>query len=332
MNEPKLLEVRRLRKYFPVTKGVILRKSLGFVKAVEEVSFSIRKGETFGLVGESGSGKTTIAMMILRLIYPTAGSIIFDGKNVTNLREKDINFFRRRVSAVFQDPFSSLDPRLNASSIISEPMEINKIGDKTYRRSRVRELLKRVGLLPEDGGKYPHQFSGGQRQRLAIARALSVQPDLIVADEPVSSLDVSIQAKIINLMKDLQQELGISYIFIGHDLSVVKQISHTIGVMYLGRLVELGPSNKLFRNPLHPYTTALIQSVPTPDPEQARNKNLAVLNGEIPSPMNPPEGCLFHTRCSYAKEDCTKNIPILETAGNRLVACHYWRGLAANNV
>ncbi len=321
-----LLTFQNVKKYFPIVKGVILRKTKGYVKAVDGVSFSFKRGETLGLVGESGSGKSTIGKLVLRLIEPTSGQILFNGQDLSQLKDKKLKSFRRRVGVVFQDPFSSLDPRKNIMNIIAEPLRVH--GFEGDHKERVIELLEKVGLRPADAYKYPHQFSGGQRQRIAIARALALSPDLVVADEPVSSLDVSVQAKIINLLQDLKRELGLTYMFIAHDLSVVRQISEVICVLYLGKVMELGDVEEVLNHPLHPYTQALLTSIPIPDPQIMRSKPLKLLSGEIPSPINPPQGCRFHSRCPYAKEICRGVEPLLEKGGrNHYVACHLWREL-----
>jgi len=319
-----LLEVRDLKKYFPITKGVILKKILGYVKAVDGVSLTIERGKTFGLVGESGSGKSTLGRMIVGLLHPTAGSIIFDGVDLVKLSRRELQKIRRRMSMVFQDPYTSLDPRKNVLQIITEPLIIHTDLDRREREERAYQLLERVGLRPEDAYKYPHQFSGGQRQRIAIARALALSPDLIIADEPVSALDVSVQAKIINLLSNLQKDLNLTYLFIAHDLSVVCHISHKVGVMYLGKLVEVGSKEDVFKEPLHPYTQALLAAVPIPDPDVMAVRGLMVLKGEISSPINPPSGCRFHPRCPYATSKCIQEEPLLiDKGGGHLAACHY---------
>lgn len=319
-----LLEVKDLRKYFPITKGVVLKKTLGYVKAVDGVGFSIKRGETFGLVGESGSGKSTVARLIVGLLKPTSGSIFFDGADLTKLSRKEFQKVRRRIGMIFQDPFSSLDPRKNVLQIITEPLVIHTNMGREEREEIAYRLLERVGLRREDAFRYPHQFSGGQRQRIAIARALALSPDLIIADEPVSALDVSVQAKIINILMNLQKDLNLTYLFIAHDLSVVWHISHRVGVMYLGKLVEVGSKSDVFQDPLHPYTQALLASVPVPDPNVMMTREMMVLKGEIPSPINPPSGCRFHPRCPYATNRCAEEEPLLlDNGGGHLAACHY---------
>jgi oligopeptide/dipeptide ABC transporter ATP-binding protein len=326
MSGNNLLTFHNVRKYFPIMKGIVVRKTIGYVKAVDGVSFSLGRGETLGLVGESGSGKSTIGRLVLRLLEPTSGRISFNGEDLSQLKGEKLKTFRRRVGVVFQDPFSSLDPRKNILNIVAEPLRVH--GFEGNHEERVFELLEKVGLRPEDAYKHPHQFSGGQRQRIAIARALALSPDLVVADEPLSSLDVSVQAKIINLLQDLKRELGLSYLFISHDVSVVRQISEVICVLYLGKVMELGDVEEVLNLPLHPYTQALLASIPVPDPRVMRTRPPKPLYGEIPSPINPPQGCRFHPRCPYAKQVCRRTEPLLEKVGkNHYVACHLWREL-----
>ena len=317
---PPVLEVAGLSKHFPVRKG-LLRRTVGHVYAVDEVSFTIGAGETLGLVGESGCGKTTVGRVILRLIEPTAGTIRLDGRDVTRLGKLEMRPFRREMQIIFQDPFSSLNPRMRAGDIVGEPLKIHGTFSKTARREQVAQLFDRVGLRRAQMDNYPHQFSGGQRQRIGVARALALNPKLIVGDEPVSALDVSIQAQVINLLTDLQRELGLSYLFISHNLAVVEHISHRIAVMYLGRIVEHTDRETLFRKPLHPYTEALLAAVPVPDPAARRVKR--VLQGDVPSPLHPPAGCHFHTRCPYAEARCRSETPQLrEIEPGHHVACH----------
>ena len=313
-------EVENLKKYFPVKKG-ILSRSVGEVRAVDGVSFTIKRGETLGLVGESGCGKTTVGRTILRLIEPTAGRVSFNGENLLELDGKQLRSLRASLQIIFQDPFSSLDPRMNVGQIIAEPIRNHVKVSKMEIRQRVADLMERVGLHPEQISRYPHEFSGGQRQRIGIARALALNPLAIICDEPVSALDVSIQAQVINLLARLQEEMQLSYLFIAHDLSVVEHISDRVAVMYLGRIVELATDKALYQNPLHPYSQALLAAVPVPDPEIIRKKIL--LQGDVPSPMNPPTGCTFHTRCPECTELCSQESPVFKNMGNEhWVACH----------
>jgi oligopeptide transport system ATP-binding protein len=300
-----MLEVDNLKMYFPVKSGIIIQKKTGDVKAVDGVSFFIRKGETLGLVGESGCGKTTTGRCVLQLYNQTEGTITFKGKVLNNLKGAELRALRKSMQVIFQDPYSSLNPRMTAGNIIGEPLIVHKlVRTKEEYKERVADLLQTVGLNPYMADRYPHEFSGGQRQRIGIARALSVQPDFIVCDEPISALDVSIQAQVINLLEDLQQELGLTYLFIAHDLSVVRHISDRIAVMYLGHIVEIATPEELYNNPLHPYTQALLSAVPIPDPVIERSRNRIVLEGDVPSPLRPPTGCVFHTRCPIATEEC----------------------------
>jgi len=315
MNNNILLEVKNLKKYFNLRGGFIFQSSSGIIKAVDDISFFIREGETFGLVGESGCGKSTTARVILRLIHHSSGSVIYDGKDLFSLNNKQMFKVRRDIQIIFQDPYASLSPRMTIGDIISEPLEIHKIGDKSMRIKRVKELLDVVGLNPEHLNRYPHEFSGGQRQRIGIARALALTPRLLLCDEPVSALDVSVQAQILNLLADLQKEFNLTYLFIAHDLSVVKHVSNRVGVMYLGKLVEIADSADLYSKPLHPYTMGLLSAVPIPDPEMERQRKRIVLEGDVPSPLNPPSGCTFHPRCPIAKDICSKEIPPLKNYG-----------------
>jgi oligopeptide/dipeptide ABC transporter ATP-binding protein len=315
-----VLEVRDLKKHFPVRSG-LLQRSRGTVFAVDGVSFTIAPGETLGLVGESGCGKSTVGRAVTRLIEPTAGSIRISGKDITALSKAELRPYRREMQIIFQDPFSSLDPRMTAGDIVAEPLRVHKVVSGRAVRDRVAALFERAGLRRAQMDNYPHQFSGGQRQRIGIARALALQPKLIVADEPVSALDVSIQAQVLNLMMDLQRELRLAYLFISHNLAVVEHISHRIAVMYLGRIVEYTDKHTLFTRALHPYTEQLLLAVPIPDPRVKRPKR--VLQGDVPSPINPPQGCHFHTRCPYAVERCRLEVPALrEVRSGQLVACH----------
>jgi len=317
-----ILEVQHLVKHFPVGGGMFSRP--GVVRAVDDVSFAIRRGETLGLVGESGCGKTTTGRCILHLERPTGGQILFEGVDLAALDERALRAMRRRVQVIFQDPYSSLNPRMTVGQILAEPLKVHGIvPDKAARAARVRELLTQVGLLPQHAKRYPHQLSGGQRQRVGIARALAMEPALIVCDEPVSALDVSIQAQIINLLEDLQSRFGLTYLFIAHDLSVVRHISGRVAVMYLGRIVEITDRRALYEEPLHPYTRALLSAVPIPDPELEARRTRTVLRGEVPSPLNPPGGCVFHPRCPLAVERCSAEKPALrEIRSGHWAACH----------
>jgi oligopeptide transport system ATP-binding protein len=307
-----LLDVRNLTKHFPVTSGVLTQKVVGVVKAVDGVSFAIRKGETLGLVGESGCGKTTTGRCILRLERPTSGAIFFEGHDLTAIPEREMRSLRPRIQVIFQDPYSSLNPRMTVGAIVGEPMTVHKVvSGRGERRDRVSELLTVVGLSSSMASRYPHELSGGERQRVGIARALSMRPDFIICDEPVSALDVSIQAQIVNLLEDLQAKFALTYLFIAHDLSVVRHISDRVGVMYLGKVVEIADRQQIYENPLHPYTQALLAAVPIPDPVLEARRERVVLGGEVPSPLNPPAGCVFHPRCPIAIEECKKVVPEL---------------------
>jgi oligopeptide/dipeptide ABC transporter ATP-binding protein len=316
MQPNTLVEIKNLKKHFPAGRGQ-------FVRAVDDVSFNIHRGETFGLVGESGCGKTTVGRCLLRLIEPTSGEITFDNQDLLGLSKSEMRALRRRMQIVFQDPYSSLNPRMKVGDIIGEPLIVHGIGNKQERQDRVAELLKVVKLDPDYANRYPHQFSGGQRQRIGIARALALNPDFIVADEPVSALDVSVQAQVVNLLQDLQQQFGLTYLFISHGLAVVEHISTRVGVMYLGKIVELAPATQLYENPRHPYTQALLASIPLPDPEQTRDRERIALRGEVPTPLNPPSGCRFHTRCPYVMDKCKTHEPeFKEIAPGHFAACH----------
>ncbi|WP_022757716.1 ABC transporter ATP-binding protein [Butyrivibrio fibrisolvens] len=315
--EENVLEVKRLTKFFEVNRGVKTQ----VVQAVNDISFEVKKGETFGLVGESGCGKSSLGRTILRIYEPTNGEILFDGKDITKLSRKQMLPYRQKLQMIFQDPYASLNPRFTVGEIIGEPMEIHNIGTPKTRQKKVQELLEIVGLKPDHIRRYPHEFSGGQRQRIGIARTLALDPEFIVCDEPISALDVSIQAQVINLLEDIQKATGISYLFIAHDLGMVKHISHRIGVMYLGHMVEVGTSNDVYKKPLHPYSKALLSAEPIPDPNTARRKKRILLEGEIPSPINPPKGCPFNTRCPYAVAECFHQMPANFKVDNRQVSC-----------
>lgn len=319
--EEELLSIKNLKKYFPIHKG-FFKKIVGYIKAVDDISFNVKKGEILGIVGESGCGKTTTGKVILRLEEPTSGEIYFSKINLCGLNKKDLRKMRKNIQIIFQDPYSSLNPRMTVSEFIGEPLEIHKIvSEKNQKIKRIRELLERVGLSYSCIDRYPHEFSGGQRQRIGIARALAVEPKLIIADEPVSALDVSVQAQVINLMQDLQENFQLTYIFIAHDLSVVKHIGDRIAVMYLGKIVEIADKKTLYKNPLHPYTKSLLSSIPIPDPKY--NKHRIILKGDIPSPANIPLGCRFHTRCPEAINICKEKEPEFKDYGNNhFTACH----------
>ena len=318
-----LVSVRNLTKYFPITRGILIQRKIGAVQAVDDVSFDVYQGETLGLVGESGCGKTTVGRTILQLLKPTKGHVFFHDKDLTTLPPEEMRHVRREIQIIFQDPYASLNPRLTVGNIISEPLEVHRIGTNKERRERVQELLRLVGLNPYFVNRYPHEFSGGQRQRIGIARALSLHPEFIVCDEPISALDVSIQAQVANLLEKLQKEFGLTYLFIAHDLSMVRHISDRIAVMYLGKVVELAERDVLYTNPLHPYTQALLSAIPIPDPVKERKRKRIVLTGDVPSPANPPKGCHFHTRCPIALEICRQIEPEWrEISPKHWVACH----------
>jgi oligopeptide transport system ATP-binding protein len=320
-----LLSVRNVTKHFPIKSGILLRREVGRVHAVDDVSIDLRAGETLGLVGESGCGKSTLARCIARLYPLTSGSVVFEGRDISRLPRRKLRPIRRELQVVFQDPYASLNPRKRVGAILSDPLRIHKRGNREQIRRRVRELLELVGLAPEHVNRYPHEFSGGQRQRIGVARALALNPRLVIADEPVSALDVSVRAQVINLLDDLQDNLHLTYIFIAHDLGVVRHVSDRIAVMYLGKIVELSPAEDLYRRPVHPYTEALLSAVPIPDPDLSARRQQIVLEGDVPSPIAPPAGCRFHPRCRYATEICTQQEPPLveHLAGNHLAACHH---------
>ncbi len=319
-----ILEVEHVVKHFPIKRGIIFDKQIGAVQAVDDVSFTVDRGETLGLVGESGCGKSTLSRTILQLIEPTSGSVKFEGNEITGLSSKSSQALRPQMQMIFQDPYSSLNPRKRIAQIVGDPMRMHGIVDRSGVRDAVRELLEKVGLNPEHYNRFPHEFSGGQRQRIGIARALSLNPKLIIADEPVSALDVSIQAQIINLLEDLQEEFDLTYVFVAHDLSVVRHVADRIAVMYLGKIVELGPADAVYANPIHPYTVSLLSAVPIPDPRANAARKQVVLEGDVPSPANPPPGCHFHPRCPQATEICAEVEPPLVDYGNgHWAACHH---------
>jgi peptide/nickel transport system ATP-binding protein/oligopeptide transport system ATP-binding protein len=314
----KLVDVLHLKKYYPIKRG-ILRRVVGQIKAVNDVSFQIRRGETLGLVGESGCGKTTIGRSILRLLAPSAGTVTFDGIDVETLQKNDNAALRRRMQIIFQDPYGSLNPRMNVSDIIGEAPLYHKLTTKDEADGYVVEIMRKVGLRPESRAKYPHEFSGGQRQRIGIARVLAMKPEFVVCDEPVSALDVSIQSQVLNLLADLREEFSLTYLFISHDLSVVKHISDRVAVLYLGKMVEIAPKEDFFSSPMHPYSQALISAIPVPDPDAGKNR--IILEGDVPSPINPPEGCIFSTRCPKTMDRCKLEAPLLAGRGGHEVAC-----------
>lgn len=325
MDNEALVTVKDLVKYFPVTRGLLLERKIGDVKAVDGVSFSIRQGDTLGLVGESGSGKTTVGKCVLQIYTPTAGEVYFQGTNLCQVESGQLRQMRRQMQPIYQDPYSSLDPRFTVAETVGEPMLVHGIARGQEMRERVKQLLKLVGLAPHMAQRYPHMFSGGQRQRIGIARALACHPSFLVCDEPVSALDVSIQAQIINLLMELQGQFNLTYLFIAHDLAVVKYISQQVAVMYLGKIVEMSPSEELYHHPLHPYTRALLSAVPIPDPAVERARKRFVLTGEIPSPLNPPSGCSFHPRCPERLPICSEAVPPLQDqGGGHCVACHLY--------
>ncbi|HCF87347.1 MAG TPA: peptide ABC transporter substrate-binding protein [Ktedonobacter sp.] len=320
-----LLDIRDLKMYFPLTRGIVLQRVIGYVRAVDGISFTIEQGQTLGLVGESGSGKTTIGRTIVRLYKPTEGQIIFDNQDLAQMGGEHLREIRRRVQMVFQDPFASLNPRFTIGSLIAEPMHIYNIGSSSEIREKTAELLSVVGLRPEYINRYPHEFSGGQRQRIAVARALSINPEFIVLDEPVSALDVSVRAQVLNLLQRLQNQFNLTYLFVSHDLSVVRHVADRIAVMYLGRIVELADRDELYAAPKHPYTQALLSSIPIPDPQIEKRRHRIILSGDLPSSINIPSGCRFHTRCPMAQQICREVDPIFERKEGRehYAACHF---------
>lgn len=319
-----ILSVRGLKKHFPITAGLILQRQVGAVKAVDGISFDVFKGETLGVVGESGCGKSTTGRTVLQLYRPTEGSVVFEGKELTTMKGEELRRMRKRMQIIFQDPFASLNPRMTVGNIVSEPLLIHNVMGRKDRQQYVENLLEKVGLNPYYINRYPHEFSGGQRQRIGIARALALNPTFIVADEPISALDVSIQAQVVNLLEDLQKELNLTYLFIAHDLSMVRHICDRVAVMYLGKIVELGTTDEVYDNPLHPYTQSLLSAVPVPDPEIEENRNRIILQGDLPSPANPPAGCNFNTRCPVAFDLChmPPDPELIEVSPGHWVACH----------
>ena len=318
-----IVRVEHLTKHFPITRGILFQREVGSVQAVDDVSFSIKEGETLGLVGESGCGKSTTGRSILQLYRPTSGKVFFRDQELTKMKGEDLRRNRRNMQMIFQDPYASLNPRMTVGGIISEPLEVHGIGKASERRERVEELLRLVGLNPYFINRYPHEFSGGQRQRIGVARALALQPEFIVCDEPISALDVSIQAQVVNLLEELQERFGLTYLFIAHDLSMVRHICDRTAVMYLGKVVELAPREDLYNSPLHPYTQALLSAVPIPDPVKERRRKRIILEGDVPSPANPPKGCRFHTRCPLAVDICREDVPEWrEAVKEHWVACH----------
>jgi oligopeptide transport system ATP-binding protein len=323
-NGGSLLQAEHVVKYFPIKRGVLFEREVARVHAVDDVSFEVRSGETLGLVGESGCGKSTLGRAIVRLFPLTAGRVVFDGQDISSLSRRELRPLRRELQIIFQDPYASLNPRKRVGQIVGAPLAIHNIGDRKERRRQVQELLEKVGLSPEHYNRYPHEFSGGQRQRIGVARALALRPKLVIADEPVSALDVSIQAQVINLLADLQEDFELTYVFIAHDLGVVRHVSDRIAVMYLGKIVELSPAEELYERPIMPYTEALLSAVPIPDPRESATRERIVLEGDVPSPINPPSGCRFHPRCRYATEICTQLEPPLVDYGNgHEAACHH---------
>ncbi len=318
-----LLSVQNLVKYFPITRGLVFQKKVGQVHAVDDLSFDILRGETLGLVGESGCGKSTTGRSIIQLLRPTSGKVIFEGQDLVGMQGEPLRMVRRRMQMIFQDPYASLNPRMTVSEIVREPLEIYQVGERRDMEARVKELLELVGLDPSFASRYPHEFSGGQRQRIGVARSIALNPDLIVCDEPISALDVSVQAQVINLLEDLQESLGLTYLMIAHDLSMVRHISDRVAVMYLGIIVELADRDELYKYPLHPYTTALLSAVPIPDARLERQRQRIILEGDVPSPVNPPSGCRFRTRCPLATRVCAEIKPEFRQASpGHWVACH----------
>jgi oligopeptide transport system ATP-binding protein len=333
LSSDTILSVRDLQMHFPITQGILIQKKVGAVRAVDGVSFDVKKGESLGLVGESGCGKSTTGRTILHLNKATGGKIYFQGQDITNISGSQLKTVRRNMTMIFQDPYASLNPRMNVANIVAEPLTIHKIGSPKERVERVQELLELVGLSRYYGNRYPHEFSGGQRQRVGIARALAASPSFIVADEPVSALDVSIQAQVVNLMEDLQNRLGLTYLFVAHDLSVVRHISDRVAVMYLGKIVELADRDEIYLRPAHPYTRALLSAVPIPDPKKEKLRKRIILTGDVPSPINPPSGCRFHTRCPLTQSLCKEQEPAFrDIGGGHFSACHFAEDVASGKL
>jgi len=330
LREDALLEVRNLVKHFPIKSGILVDRQVGAVQAVDDVSFSVAEGETLGLVGESGCGKSTLARSVLQLLRPTSGSVRFRGTELTELSRRQLRPLRRELQMIFQDPYASLNPRKRVGQIVGAPLKLHGVASGDDLRRRVQDLLERVGLSAEHINRFPHEFSGGQRQRIGVARALALEPKVVIADEPVSALDVSIQAQIINLLEDLQDEFGLTYVFVAHDLGVVRHVSDRIAVMYLGKIVEIGPAKDVYSNPIHPYTVSLLSAVPIPDPRLNQAREQVVLEGDVPSPANPPAACRFHTRCPRATEICSEvEPPLVDYGGGHWAACHHPVGRSA---
>ena len=330
---PPLLEARDLRVWFPIKSGIVLDRHVGDVKAVDGIDLTVWRGETLGLVGESGCGKTTVGRTLLRLYQPTSGQIVFDERDITRLSDAQMRPLRRRMQMVFQDPYASLNPRHSIGKIVGEPLRVHAVASRRETEARVNELLSTVGLPEDAANRYPHEFSGGQRQRIGLARALALNPEFLVCDEPVSALDVSIQAQIVNLMEELQQKLGLTYLFIAHDLAVVRHISTRIAVMYLGKIVEVAPADDLYENPLHPYTITLLSAIPIPDPAVERRRSTILVSGDLPSPANPPKACRFHTRCPFVQPTrCAEDEPELRELEGHLVACHFAERIKAGEI
>ena len=330
---PPLVEVRDLRVWFPIKSGIVLDRHVGDVKAVDGIDLVVWRGETLGLVGESGCGKSTVGRTLLRLYEPTSGQVLFDERDITSISEGQMRPLRRRMQMIFQDPYASLNPRHSIGKIVGEPLRVHGVGSRGETDARVHELLKTVGLPEDAANRYPHEFSGGQRQRIGLARALALNPEFLVCDEPVSALDVSIQAQIVNLLEELQDKLGLTYLFIAHDLAVVRHISTRIAVMYLGKIVEVAPADDLYENPLHPYTITLLSAIPIPDPEIERHRSAIRVTGDLPSPANPPSACRFHTRCPFAQPTrCSEEEPPLRELEGHLVSCHFAEKIKAGEI